>query len=137
MNTALKLTFLLFICTSCEIITIGTKREPIIDINQNSPIGAIYLFKTELDSNNIHAATQILASPTGGLYLALERYEMYEEIARLRRLIGKRAITLIKLDTLTPTNYRINIELDYIRNFTFTTARINDYWYIINYEEMN
>lgn len=137
MNKALKLTVFLIFCTSCELITIGTKREPVIDIDQNSPIGAIFLFKAELDSNNIHAASQILARPSGGLYLALERYEMYEEIARLGRLIGKRAITMIKLDTLTPTNYRINLELDYTRNFTFTTARINDYWYIINYEELN
>lgn len=121
--------------TSCELIVIGTKKDPVIEINQDSPIGAVYLFKAELDSSNVPAATQIMASPNGTELLAYEKYELYDEIARLERLIGRKPITKVKADSLSTTNCRVSVEFDYLKTINFNTQKIRDAWYIIGYLE--
>ena len=135
----MKKTISILICSiiiyGCELIIIGSKKTPQIEINQNTPIGAIYLFKTELDSNNIPAATQIIAHPSGQQLLALEKYELYDEVERLGRLVRSRQITNVKADSLSERLYKINLELDYNKLMYFTTAKIDDYWYIVSYSE--
>ena len=135
MTKAISIVTFIFILSSCELIVIGSKKAKPVEINQQSPLGAVYLFKTELDSNNVPAATRILASPNGGLYLALEKYEMYDEIARVGRIIGQKPITDVNSDSLTNTSYRIHLEIDYLKQFSFTTTKIMDHWYIIDYTE--
>jgi hypothetical protein len=125
----------MMICAGCELITIGSKRPQPIIIDQSSPVGAIYLFKTELDSNNIPAATQILANPNGRVLLAFEKYELYDEVARIGRMIASKPITQVKSDSLSPQSYRISMEFSYLKQIAFTTTRINDYWYIVHYQE--
>ena len=126
----------IFLITGCELIVIGGRKRPKpIDINQLSPVGAVLLFKTELDSNNIPAATNVLANPAGRLYLAIEKYEMYEEIERLGRIISNKSITSIKTDTLSTKTFNIYVQLDYLRIFSFTTSKIGLNWYITNYQE--
>ncbi len=129
--------FTVLLISGCEVFVIGAKEQKreVIDYNQKTPLGAVYLFKTELDSNNIPAATQILANPKGEKYLAIEQYEMYDEIARINRLIALKPITSYKLDTLPDNQMRINIELDYLKYMGFTTRKIDDYWYIVGYIE--
>jgi len=135
LKKAISILTCIIILTGCELIVIGSKKEKPIDIDQASPLGAVYLFKTELDSNNVPAATRILASPNGGMYLALEKYEMYDEIARIGRIIGQKPITQVNTDSLTNTSYRIHLEVDYLKYFSFTTSLIRDNWYITNYTE--
>ncbi len=72
----------------CEVFTVGSKRPPVQEINQRSAVGAVYLFKSELDSNNAPAATEVLARPNGRQLLAIEKYELYDEMNRLGRLIA-------------------------------------------------
>lgn len=135
MTKAILITMLAISLTSCELIVIGTKkREPVIDIAQTSAIGAVYLFKTELDSNNVPAATQVLARPDGSYYLAIEQYYQYFEIARIGRLLRQEPITRLKADTLSEDNVKVSVEFNYLKNFTFTTSRIDSNWYIVSYE---
>jgi hypothetical protein len=117
----------------CELFVIGTKKEPVVEVNQNSALGAIYLFKAELDSNNIRAATEVFANPNGKPILAIEKYEMFDELDRIRRLIGSKPITLVETDSLSLSTLRVNMEFDYLRTVKFTTAKISDNWYIISY----
>jgi hypothetical protein len=119
----------------CELLVIGTKKTKAIEISQRNPIGTIYLFKTELDSNNIHSAVQFLAMPSGKLFLAEERYELYDDMSRLQRIIGSKPITKIKADTISASNLKIDVEFDYTKSISFTTEKINDYWYITSYTE--
>ncbi len=123
--------------SGCEVFVIGGrhKQKEVVDFDQKTPLGAVYLFKTELDSNNIPAATQILANPKGVKYLAIEQYEMYDEIARINRLIAMKPITSYKLDTLGENSYKIDVEFDYLQNIGFRTRKIDDYWYITDYIE--
>lgn len=135
MIKAINILVLCVLVNSCELITIGKKQVPVLEINQKSPMGVVYLFKLELDSNNIPAATQVLAREDGGYYLALEKYEMYDDVARIGRMIARKPITDVITDSLSPTEYMFRIEFDYLRKLTFKTSMINDNWFIVNYSE--
>jgi hypothetical protein len=130
------LLFIAFCAVGCELWVIGTKREKPVEVNQESALGAIYLFKAELDSNNIPAATQIMARPKGKPYLAVEKYDMYYELERLRRLIGQMPITYVVADSavLTKTSEYFSVQFDYLYTFIFTTEKINNSWYITSYK---
>jgi hypothetical protein len=136
MKKILLFGFLIFL-VSCEIFTIGssTKKVKIVEINQKSPMGAVYLFKTELDSSNIPAATQILASPEGKPYLAIEKFELYDDVARIGRMIKGKPITSMKADSLSPAGYKVSVEFDYIKKMYFTTKKIDELWFITNYSD--
>ena len=120
--------------SGCELIVIGTKADinmpELVSFDQNSALGAIYLFKAELDSNNVPAATQLIAKPEGTAYLALERYEKYFDIYRIKRMISSREITHINSDTLTGGRMKYNLEFDYLRKMYFTALKIENNWYI-------
>ena len=119
----------------CELIQIGTtKKVKVIDANQKSAVGAVYLFKTELDSNNITGAMRLLASPTGRFYLAVEKLELYEDLARFRNVIADKSITNVYSDTLSADEYALDVELNNTKNVRFKTARINNQWYITEFK---
>ncbi|MCX6153115.1 MAG: hypothetical protein NT007_03025 [Candidatus Kapabacteria bacterium] len=127
---------LIIILNSCQLLVIGGSHKPKpIDLDQKSAIGAVLLFKLELDSNNIPAATGLLASPQGRRYLAIEKYELYDEVARLGRKIAKRNITFFKTDTLSISTCNIVLELNYSKSMSFTTSKINEEWYIVSYRD--
>ncbi|GAB1430900.1 hypothetical protein MASR2M18_17340 [Ignavibacteria bacterium] len=119
----------------CELFVFGTKRSPIIEISQKSSLGAVLLFKAELDSNNTMAATEILAGKDGRKLLAIEKRDMVDEIARIGRLISKKPITRLFADTLTPDKHSVLLELNYLKKMTFSTLRINSAWYITDIQE--
>jgi hypothetical protein len=127
----------LILLVGCELFVIGTAPKKIkpVEVNQKSPIGTVYLFKTELDSNNIPAATKILATPKGTQYLAIEKLDLYDEVERLRRLLVNKPITYIKADSLTQSSYKVSVEFDYIHKMQFTTYKIEDAWFITEYTE--
>ncbi len=121
----------------CEIFRIGNKapEREVIDATQLSPFGTVYLFKTELDNYNIPAATRLLADASGRHYLAIEKYDMYYEIARMKRIISSKPITYVTYDTISDDTEKINMEIDYIRTIIFKTEKLNNYWYITEYKE--
>lgn len=126
-----------FLIVSCEIITIGSPNsapKEVINYNQNSSLGALYLFKTELDSNNISAAAQILAGLDGEILLAFEKYELYFDVDRIKRKIALKPITKLNRDTLNDNRMIYIIEFDYLTKVTFTTEKISDYWFITEYK---
>jgi hypothetical protein len=124
---------------SCELIVIGTPSygPRIVEIDQKSSIGAVYLFKAELDSNNIPAASQILANPDGRFYLAFEKYEMYYDIHRLQRILNNKSITNIFVDSLSSNKKKYKFEFNYLDTMAFTTRKINEDWYITDISNWN
>jgi hypothetical protein len=127
---------LLLLLTGCELIVIGTKREqkPVINLNQDTPLGAVYLFKAELDSNNISSASDLIARRDGQKFLAIERYEMFFDIDRLKRMIFMKPVTKVKTDTIDNISFVFSIEYDYLTNVSFTAKKINNDWYITGYQ---
>ena len=127
--------FVFFTLSGCDIFTVSSKKAHIREINQRSSLGAVYLFKSELDSNNARAATEILARSNGNQLLAIEKYELYDEMNRLGRLIAKKPITLTHTDTVSTTSQLVKLEFDYQKRMTFTTKKIADSWFIVDIAE--
>jgi hypothetical protein len=137
----MKKTAFIIICSlvlaSCEMISISSRRATTrnFELSQKSPIGVLFLFKIELDSNNIPAASQFIARPEGTKLTAIEKYDMYSEIRLLQRIIRLKNVTHIKSDTLSKVMQRIELEFDYTRNVTFNTEKIKDNWFIVSIEQ--
>lgn len=123
---------------SCEVFRIGEAPKVRVvqpKADQNSPFGAVYLFKNELDTNNVAAAAQILAKIEGSKYLAMEKVEMYDEVARIGRLIEKKPITNVVTSVKSSTAQNLSVEFDYIQILTFSTVKIGENWFISGIEE--
>ncbi|HYF03273.1 MAG TPA: hypothetical protein VEC36_07845 [Patescibacteria group bacterium] len=120
----------------CEVFRIGAEPKPVpLKADQNSPFGAVYLFKKELDTNNASAAAQILAKPKGERYLAIEKVEMYDEVARIGRLINNMPITNVSASVVSGSEQFLKVEFDYFRIMTFSTVKIGENWFISGISE--
>jgi hypothetical protein len=121
--------------SSCELIVIGTppnKVEPVI-INRNSSEGSVLLFKSELDTNNIQAAAEILDNEMPPLFLAIDRYDSYFDLLLLSNYLGKRSITSIDKDTIAPDNIYVELELNYTKKLKAKTFKRDSLWFIEDY----
>jgi hypothetical protein len=115
----------------CELFVVGgSKAKPQIERSQRSSVGVVYLFKAELDSGNADAATELLAHASGRKLLAMEKYELKDEVRRLQRLMASKEITSTKTDTLSAVAHNVSVQIDYIRTMSFGTTRLNDQWFI-------
>jgi len=123
------------ITTACEIFVIGTKKEPVIEINQSSSIGAVLLFKTKLDSNKIPDASTLVLKSDGARYLAIEKVDLFDDLKRLSRQISNRNITRFSIDTISNELCIVDMEFDYIRNYKFNTMKIVEDWFITGYKK--
>lgn len=136
-----KLFFVILISLTlagCELIVIGIRQPTtdklFVDYSRNSAIGTIFLFKAELDSNNVPAASDYFIKPDGNYYSAYEKYEKFYDIFRVKRMISATEITEVKTDTLTNSKFKYKLEFDYRRKLFFTAIKIENSWYISEVE---
>lgn len=138
MKSYILLFILLIILPGCEIFVIGKpdgkKQTERTEIDRFTPRGTLMLFKAELDSNNIPAAARMLADSTGRKLPALSQYEMYNEMRRLKNLIGNKVFTNIEEDSISPYHTNIKIEVDSFKSVGFNLAKIEKYWYITGFK---
>jgi hypothetical protein len=127
----LALGALLFTVMGCEAFVIGSSKPAvIIERSQRSAVGVVHLFKAELDTGNITAATELMRNEDGKPFLALEKYEMQEEVARwMNRLDGK-TITGTSTDTVNASSMVVHATLNHIMVIDVATLRIDSVWYI-------
>lgn len=123
------------VLAGCELFVFGSKQPAAIEVSQTTSVGAVLLFKAELDSSNTTAATEILAGKQGEKLLAAEKYDMSDEIARISRLITQKPISKIQTDTLSPAAHTIHVEFNYLKKISFSTAKIGNSWYITEIHE--
>ena len=118
--------------TGCELFVIGGggPKTPVIERNQQSALGVVYLWKAELDSSNLTAVTELMRHPTGREFLALERYELADDLDRWKVIMGNKPITSTAVDTLSSNSHMVRAKVDYIRDVTFQTIRQDDEWYV-------
>ena len=127
--------FLSFL-SSCELIVLSSKkRNKTVELSQRTPVTTVHLFKNELDENNIKAASELLLQANGTPYLAIQKYELFDELRRIKRIIGGKPVTAFNSDSLNPVTYKVKMEFDYLKSMTFTTQKINESWFIISYSE--
>jgi hypothetical protein len=124
--------FLALVVAGCELIVLKdtTPQKRVIPSDQNSPQGVVYVFKAEIDSANVQGAMKVMASDDERPLLAIEKLDLQDEIARLGRMMTKKALTRMQIDTLSPVRQRLRAEFGYLKEFTFVTVRIDSLWYI-------
>lgn len=126
---------LTFSLTACEMFVIGSKKKPVIPLDQTSPIGAVMLFKVKIDSNKIQDAAALMKKNNGQNYLAIEKVELFEDLKRLGRIIAGKQITKHYTDTLSTDFCVVNMEFAYLYNYKFNTKKIDDSWFITGYKK--
>jgi hypothetical protein len=112
-------------CSSTTILTTDTN-------SQRTPYLTILSFKSALDSNAVNKAMLLMAHSSGRNYLAVESYELRDEVAHVQRLLAERKITKCSNDNCGENVCTLIIEFDYSKTFSIHTARINGLWYITN-----
>lgn len=127
---------ILITVTSCEMIVIGKRPVEVktIIVSRDNPTGTVLLFKAEIDAKNIKAATDFIASPNGHRLRAIDKLDFYDDLPRYHNILKKATtITDIYEEKLANDIIRINVEMDYIRNLTCDTKKINNLYYIVNF----
>ncbi len=117
--------------TSCAVFKIGSSNNgPLpIERSQRSSESVIHLWKAELDSNNTRAAAELMVHTTGRPLLALEKYELADDLQRWRKVISF-PITSSIIDTLSSSQHNVSIVLNYYRKLHFSTQKVQDLWFI-------
>jgi hypothetical protein len=123
---------LALIVTGCDLFVIGggAARNAPIERSQRSAPGVVHLFKAELDSNNTTAATELMVGSTGRPLLAVEKYELADDLVRWRSIMGSKAISETRVDTLSDSIHSVTVTIDYVRKMQFSTLRTRGLWWI-------
>lgn len=88
------------------------------------------MFKAEIDSGNATAATELMVNATGRPLLAVEKYELADDLVRWRSVMAGVEISNTEIDTVSDGFHEVTITLDYIRKMRFGTLRKDDQWWI-------
>lgn len=126
------------VATGCELFVVGSaqRRQRQIERSQRTAPGVVHLFKAELDSGNATAATELLRNASGGALLAIEKFELADDLVRWKTVMAGKAITETSVDTVSATAHNVRIAVDYIRVMQFTTIRSNDLWWITRVQDV-
>jgi hypothetical protein len=118
--------------SSCELFVVGSSapRRAIIERSQRSSVGVVHLWSAELDSSSTTAATELMVHSSGRKLLAVEKYELTDELARWKRLLSGKPITSWTTDTTTASMHVIDAVYDHLRTVRFTTIAVDNVWYI-------
>ena len=126
------------VATGCELFVVGSaqRRRRQIERSQRTAPGVVHLFKAELDSGNATAATELLRNASGGALLAIEKFELADDLVRWKTVMAGKAITETSVDTVSATAHNVRIAVDYIRVMQFTTIRSKDLWWITRVQDV-
>jgi len=125
---------LLFI-TSCEHVKIGSGNNGIINPTQENAIGAVYLFKAELDSGNLIGASELLIQRNGAQMIAKERHATFPQLERIAHTIKGKDIAYFSTDTLNANAFNIRCSFSYLHTITFSLLKSDISWFISEIKE--
>lgn len=116
----------------CELFVIGssTRAKAPIERSQRTSAGVVHVFKAELDSGNTTAATEVMVNVNGRPLLAVEKYELADDLVRWRSVMAGVPISDTEVDTVSEGVHEVTITLDYIRRMRFATMRRDNQWWI-------
>lgn len=135
MNAVRQLSILLLFtiaCAGCEVFVIGSpgRSRVVIERSQRSSAGVVHLFKAELDSGNTTAATELMVNSSGRPLLAVEKYELADDLVRWKSVMEGQPISDTRVDTVGQDAHEITVTLDYIRKMNFSALRRDGAWWI-------
>lgn len=135
MMRIIQLILLVLVCitgTGCAVFVIGdSARHPdIIERSQQTAVGVAHLWKAEIDSGNYTAASELMRKADGTPMLAIERFDLTDELQRWNKRIGGKPITLTRVDTVSSTSRIVTLTIDNLRAVQCSTVQAGDLWFI-------
>lgn len=126
------------VITGCELFVVGSaqRRQRQIERSQRTSPGVVHLFKAELDSGNTIAATELLRNSSGGALLAIEKFELADDLVRWKTVMAGKTITETTVDTVSASTHTVRVAVDYIRVMQFTTVRSQELWWITRVQDV-
>jgi hypothetical protein len=125
----------LLFTASCELVKIGSGSSGIINPTQENAIGAIYLFKAELDSGNLIGASELLIQKDGKHLNAKERHAAFPLLERVAYAMKNKDIVYHTIDTLHSQAYSIRCSFNYLNTLTFSLLKSDKSWFISEIKE--
>jgi hypothetical protein len=125
----------LLFTASCELVKIGSGNSGGINPTQENAIGAVHLFKAELDSGNMIGASELFVHNSGKQMSAKERYATFPQLERISHSIKGKDIAYFNIDTLNPQAYSIRCSFNYLHTLTFSLVKSDKAWFISEIKE--
>lgn len=125
----------LLFTASCELVKIGSGNSGSINPTQENAIGAVHLFKAELDSGNMIGASELFIHNSGKPMSAKERYAIFPQLDRISHTIKGKDIAYFTIDTLNPQSYSIRCSFSYLNTLTFSLLKTDKAWFISEIKE--
>ncbi len=128
---------LLALCAvlSCALMSCGSSAGS-ENASQRDARATIIRFKADLDSNLVDDAMELMAHPDGRSYLAVERYELRDEISRLQRVLAHAQLTKLDrvdgsdLSSSTDAHCTYIVEFDYQYRYRVECVRVGQRWFV-------
>lgn len=122
---------------SCEAFVIGQNAsgQAPVERSQKTSVGVAYLFKAELDSNNSNAATDLMLHVSGRKLLAVEKYDLADDLERWKNVMNQKAVTEYKIDTVSADVHVVTLTIEFIRNVNIGTKYDGSAWYITSVKD--
>jgi hypothetical protein len=83
-----------------------------------------------LDSSRINDAISFMAHPSGRRYVAVESYELRDDVTRWQRILHGAVVSDIVTEVESDSACRLLVEIDYHDMYLVSTMRIANSWYI-------
>lgn len=138
--TAVLLMFVLVgvVFSSCEVWTIKGKKVVIEEndmaYTQATALGAVKIFLTELDNDNLLAASEILLNAKGEMLNAEDKYKKLSELSRLQRFYVNKTI-INNSETQEEGLFVIEQELSGGYLMRYKLVKKDEKFYILDYEK--
>jgi hypothetical protein len=71
-----------------------------------------------------------MVSSSGRPLLAVEKYELADDLARWKSVMAGQPISDTKVDTINAESHEVMITLDYVRKMNFSTIRHDGTWWV-------
>ncbi|HLP28051.1 MAG TPA: hypothetical protein VK147_05370 [Candidatus Didemnitutus sp.] len=121
----------------CELFVVGggSRKPQQIERSQRTAPGVVHLFKAEVDSGNTTAATELMLNTNGRPLLAVEKFELSDDLQRWKTIMAQKPISETTVDTLSDSTHSVRITLDYVRTMQFSTLRKQGLWWVTKIQD--
>jgi hypothetical protein len=90
-------------------------------------------WKSQLDSGNVPQAIALMAHPSGRRYVAVEAYELRDDISRWQRVLRGAVLSDMLVEIESDSICRLLVEMDYHDMYLAQTRRIDSLWYLTSF----
>jgi hypothetical protein len=90
-------------------------------------------WKSQLDSGNVPQAIALMAHPSGRRYVAVEAYELRDDISRWQRVLHGAVLSDMLVEIESDSICRLLVEMDYHDMYLAQTRRIDSLWYLTSF----